>query len=382
MLTRRPVYRILLFLVVTAFTFASQDIFANSDLLVYTPNTKISISPGESVDYKIDITNNGQETKICNISITGVPRSWSYSFKSGGYNVQQISILPGEKRQLSLKVEIPLKVNKGNYRVSVNAGGVTLPLIINISKQGSYVTEFTCDQANMEGHSKTNFSFRTKLVNRTAEKQSYSLQSNPPRGWRISFKPNNQQATSVEVDPDASKFISIEITPPQNVTAGTYKIPVRAINNLTSAELELEVVISGTFDMVLTTPTGLVSTKITAGEEKKLELVVTNTGSVALSNVRLGSTKPSGWEVTFEPSEIAAVEPGKNALIIATVKADKKAISGDYVTNITARCSEVSSQLSFRVSVKTPMLWGWIGILIILLSVGSIILLFRKYGRR
>jgi len=382
MITLRPVYRILLFLVLTALTFSSQAVLANSELSVYTTNTKISISPGESVDYKIDITNNGQETKICDIAVTGIPRSWSYSLKSERYNVQQISILPGEKKQLSFEVEVPLKVNKGNYYVKVNAGGVILPLVINVAQQGRYVTEFTTDQTNMEGHSKANFTFRTKLNNRTAERQMYSLQSNLPRGWRISFKPNNQPATSVDVEPNSTKSISIEITPPQNISAGTYKIPVRAVNNLTSADLELEVVISGTFDMILTTPTGLVSTKITAGEEKNLELVITNTGSMTLSNIRLGSTKPSGWEVTFEPSEIATVEPGNNALIIATIKADKKAIAGDYATNITARCSEVTSQLSFRVSVKTPMLWGWIGILIILISLGSIILLFRKYGRR
>jgi uncharacterized membrane protein len=372
----------LLFLVLTALTFSGQDIFANSDLSVYTTNTKVSISPGESVDYKIDITNNGQETKICDISITGIPRSWTYSVKSGAYSVQQISILPGEMKQLSLKVEVPLKVNKGNYHIKVNAGGILLPLVINVSQQGSYVTEFTSDQANMEGHSKTTFTFRTKLLNRTAEKQMYSLQSDLPRGWRIAFKPNNQPATSVDVEPNSTTRISIEITPPQNISAGTYKIPVSAVNNLTSADLELEVVISGTFDMVLTTPTGLVSTKITAGDEKNVEFVISNTGTVALSRIRIGSTKPSGWEVTFEPSEIATIEPGQNALITATIKADKKAIAGDYVTNITARCSEVTSQLSFRVAVKTPMLWGWIGILIIILALGSIILLFRKYGRR
>jgi uncharacterized membrane protein len=33
-------------------------------------------------------------------------------------------------------------------------------------------------------------------------------------------------------------------------------------------------------------------------------------------------------------------------------------------------------------SVRTPMLWGWIGIFIIIAAIGIVWYLFRKYGRR
>jgi uncharacterized membrane protein len=32
--------------------------------------------------------------------------------------------------------------------------------------------------------------------------------------------------------------------------------------------------------------------------------------------------------------------------------------------------------------VKTPMLWGWVGVLIIFIALGSVYYLFRKFGRR
>ncbi len=76
------------------------------------------------------------------------------------------------------------------------------------------------------------------------------------------------------------------------------------------------------------------------------------------------------------------LEPGNNAQVFATIKADKKAIAGDYVTNIEAKTPEASSKAAFRISVKTPMLLGWIGILIILGALGSVYYLFQKYGRR
>ncbi len=128
-----------------------------------------------------------------------------------------------------------------------------------------------------------------------------------------------------------SKNVNIDISPPEFVSAGSHKIPVSTINNLTSADLELEVVISGTYEISLTAPNGLVSTKITAGSENNMELLVTNNGSVVLSDVTLTSTHPSGWEVSFDPQDLARIEPGRHASIMAKIKADKKAIAGDYV---------------------------------------------------
>ena len=88
------------------------------------------------------------------------------------------------------------------------------------------------------------------------------------------------------------------------------------------------------------------------------------------------------WEVSFDPKNIDAVLAGREAAVTATIKADRKAIPGDYLTNLEARTPETSSKVSMRMSVRTPMLWGWIGILIILAGIGTVWYLFRKYGRR
>jgi uncharacterized membrane protein len=79
---------------------------------------------------------------------------------------------------------------------------------------------------------------------------------------------------------------------------------------------------------------------------------------------------------------VAKLLPGKDVQVFATIKAYKKAITGDYVTSLEAKTPEISSNVSFRIAVKTPMLWGWIGILIIFGALGSLYYLFRKYGRR
>lgn len=350
---------------------------------LFTPNTRISVPPGESITYSIDVINNSKEVRNMDISVPGIPRTWVYSLTSGNYKVGRIAVLPGQKQTLTLKVDIPMKVNKGSYRFSVAGGsGISLPLVIVVTEQGTYETEFTTKQSNMQGHSTSAFTFSTELRNRTGETQSYAFRTNAPRGWNVIFKPNYNQATSVEIEPNSVSNVTIEIKPPVNIQAGTYQIPVVAATNVTSASLDLEVVITGSFNIELTTPSGLLSTGITAGDPKRIELIVRNTGSSGLDEVEMSFSAPLNWDVVFDPPKIDRIEAGSNTKVFATVKADKKAIAGDYVVNLEAKTPEVSSRAAIRISVKTPMLLGWIGVAVIIAALGSVYFLFRKYGRR
>lgn len=354
----------------------------DKSVMLYTPYTKISVPPGESIDYSIDVINKSDEVKNATISIEGMPRGWSYEVKSGGYSISQLSVLPDEKKNFSLKVEVPVKVNKGTYSFTVSADGMAkLPLTVTVSKQGTYQTDFTTTQPNMQGNSKSTFTFNATIKNRTAEQQLYALTAEVGRGWNVVFKPNYKQATSAQVEPNATQNITIDINPPANVAAGSYKIPVHASTGSTSADLELEVVITGSYEMELSTPKGLLSTDITAGETKRIDLVVKNNGSAELKDVELSASKPVDWEVAFEPSKVAKLGAGQSTNVVAIVKASKKALPGDYITKMTAKTPEVNATTDFRISVKTPMLWGWVGILIIVLVLGGVYSLFRKYGR-
>ncbi len=369
-----------------SFTFLIAGIvtsLAANSVKLYTPYTKISVPPGESIDYTIEIKNNESEVKNLDVYVAGMPKSWNYTLKAGGFNIQQISILPGEKKTLNLKVDVPLKVNKGNHTFKVVAKNMDeLALVVNVSEIGTYETEFTSQQANMQGHSKSNFTFRTKIKNQTGEKQLYSLRANTPEGWQVLFKPNSQQATAVEVDPNQTSNISIEVKPPYNVMAGTYEIPVQALTSNTSADLNLEVVITGSYEMELTTPKGLLSASITAGTAKKFELVVRNTGTSELKDIKFAKNCPKDWEVTFSPDKLKSVAVGASENVTATIKAFDKAIPGDYAINLTSSTKETTSKATLRISVKTPLLWGWLGVMIILAVIAGLFFLFRKYGRR
>ncbi len=373
----------MLFVVVMGFVALLHAEETEKRMLLYTPYTKISVPPGETINYSIDVVNNTEGLQTPDIYVMGIPHGWKSEMKSGSYIVNQLAVMPNDKKTFNLQVTVPLQVNRGTYRFVVHAGNeAELPLSVMVSSQGTYKTEFTTDQPNMQGNSKSNFNFNANLNNKTAETQLYALIAAAPRGWNVIFRTNGKQATSAQVEPNSTENISIEITPPGNVEAGTYKIPIKATTGSASGELELEVVVTGSYDMELTTPRGLLSSDITAGDTKRIDLVVNNTGSAELKDVRLSSSKPEGWEVSFEPTAVETLKAGESVDVQAVVRASKKAIPGDYVMNISANTPETGKSVSFRMTVKTPLLWGWIGIGIIVVVCGTIFYLFRKYGRR
>lgn len=363
--------------------FYSQGAQAGNGILLYTPYTHISVPPGESIDYSIEVKNYGNQRKDVEIGLSGLPKDWDYTLKAGGYSIERIAVLPGEKKTMSLTVNVPLKVDKGKYAIRLIAKNYdVLPIEVNVSEEGTFKTEFSSDQINMEGHSKSKFNFSTKLKNHTGEKQLYSLMAAAPRGWNVAFKPNGRQATAVEIEAGKTTNITVEVHPSPQVKSGSYKVPIKASNKYSTANLELEVVIKGSYDLDLTTPTGLLSSSITAGRDKQLELLVRNTGSSELRNVSFSYSKPKDWEISMEPDTIPVIQAGSSAKVQATIKAADKSVPGDYLPKITAKTPEVSSTASIRVLVKTPLLWGWLGIFIILGTLGAIYYLFKKYGRR
>lgn len=361
----------------------SNQVYAAGEVSLYTPYTSLIAPPGETINYSIDVINNTSQIQNVGLSVDTGTSKWGYELTSGGHQITQIAVKPNETQNVNLQLDVPLQVDKGDYTVKVNTStGSTLNLKVQVSEKGTYKTELTSDQPSIQGHSDTTFTYSASLRNRTAEKQLYALSSSVPAGWDVKFSVAGTNVASVNVEPNATSEISISVVPPKQVEAGSYKIPIQATTNSTSAKIELEAVITGTYDIKLSTPNDLLSTSVTSGSSKNLELVVTNTGTSTLNDINLTSSAPVDWEVTFEPKTIASLEPGKTANVQATIKADSKAIAGDYVVNMSANTAEKTADAQFRVAVKTSMLWGWLGVLIIFAVVGGVYYLFRTYGRR
>ncbi len=352
-------------------------------LKLFTPYTYLSVSPGETISYSVDVINDSDEIRSADVALDVGSLNWKYELTAGGNRIRQISVKPGESQTLSLSLTVPLEVNKGDYSFKLNAGDFgTLPLKVNVAEQGSYKSELSVDQPNREGHADSKFTYGLTLDNRTASEQQYALSAEAPAGWDVRFSVSGSNVTSVDVDPGSSKTISLDVTPAENAAADTYPIVVQAASGSSSAQAQVEAAITGSYGLTLSTADERLSADITAGKTRNLELVVKNTGSAELTDVSLSGQLPANWEVTFEPKTIRSIAAGQSVPVTATVKASDKALAGDYVANLTASSTEKTASAMLRVTVETSVLWGWIGVLIVLVVLAGIYGLFRKYGRR
>lgn len=97
------------------------------------------------------------------------------------------------------------------------------------------------------------------LINNRSSAQSYSLSAEAPSGWQVSFTPSGEstKVASLEVEAMTSQGLTVSVIPPDNVEAGEYTIPCRAISAGDSLSTELKVTITGTYVLELSTPSGL-----------------------------------------------------------------------------------------------------------------------------
>lgn len=241
---------------------------------------------------------------------------------------------------------------------------------------------FTARLINLEAAANTTFTYNARLTNSAKVPRIYQLFANVPPGWNIAYKTEGYQVTSINVDSGKTQDINIEINPALETKPGKYNITVTALTGTDSLKLNLEAVVKGTYNVTLSTPSGRLSDDITEGSRREIQLVVKNTGTIALDNLELSAQAPPQWEASFSPATIKQLEPNKESTVTVTLKVPNKTIAGDYVTTFTAKNTNATSNAAFRMTVKTSILTGWLGILIILAALGAVYYLIRKYGRR
>jgi len=364
--------------------FLSGVAYGAGTLGVYTDYTGISAQPGSSVSFPLTISGTGP----VDLKVVSIPSGWTADIFGDGKRIHQVYVPSDDVVTAELRVQIPSDVKNGSYDVEIEASGsgsrARLPLNIKIDTNASGEDKIEVQYPALSGPDTATFSFRGTLYNNSGRERFYSLGAAAPDGWQVSFKPayQNNQITSLSLEPGKSQDLDITVKPPTGVKAGKYTITAAAAYGSEIAKVDLEVEISGTYRMELSTPSGRLNLDTTAGKKGALTLELENTGSADLQAVNFSASAPSGWAVTFEPEKIERIKAGEKQQVTAFITPDSKAIAGDYVVSISASTAETSDSADIRVTVHTSTLWGIVGIAIIAGVIYWVVTTFNKYGRR
>lgn len=365
---------------------------ADGGLKLSTEYPGISAKPGDSLSIPVRIDNNSGSGMNADVEISSLPENWEGYLQGGSYQVSRVYVKPGEDAaDLTLHLTVPKELEEGTYTAGIRAVSETgasdyLEIRFQVNEKNAGKGSFTSEYPEQEGASGTDFSFSTTLINNGLKPQSYSLSSNAPAGWNVSFTPSGEttKVAAVEVESGNSQGLTVSVAPPEMADAGEYRISCSAVSAEETLNLDLTVTITGTYGILLGTPDGRLSFDAHANKESDVTLQIQNTGNVDLENVSLNSTAPSGWTVTYnvEDNIIESIPAGTSTEVIAHVKPGSDAITGDYAASFSVSNSQVSDSADFRVSVKTSTLWGIVAILLILCTAGGLGYVFKKYGRR
>ncbi|MCL4534902.1 MAG: NEW3 domain-containing protein [Bacteroidetes bacterium] len=380
-------------LVVLSAGAASLPAIANAQVpVVYlsTPVTGAVVDKGKQVTFSIDVNNTSKAGQNVNLDMTTAPEGWTPILKDQGFVVRSVWVAPEKTETVSLQLTVPKDAKNQDYKFTLKASGngfdpTTLNLLLGVQDQSSQATTALVVQyPTISGKAGAAFGFKADLNNNGLSDVTYGLSAKAPDGWDVVFKPSYQdtQISSAQVKAGSSQSLDITVTPPTGVKAGEYPITITAASPTDRASSDLKAIVTGSYQITMSARNDIWNTTATAGQDSPFYVTVTNSGSAPLQNVTLSSTKPQNWTVTFNPATIAQLDPGASREVAMVTKPATNAIAGDYMLTVTSSNTQATLDRDVRVQVSTPTLWGWVGIVVLVVVIGGLLGLFMKLGRR
>lgn len=360
---------------------------ANEGLEVSTPYPAVAVAPGSKVSFELTVTS--VRSADIKLELGGVPTGWKASLIGGGFVVDGLAVTPEKEGTARLDVSVPADAvaSTQTLRVTATGGGAAdvLSVSIRVDEAAAGDIILTTSTPALTGSSDAEFSFDLDFRNDTAQDVTVSVAAAGDIGWDVSAKITGEtQAASTVVTAGSSKGIQVSAKAPGGAAAGVYPITVTASagDRTTSADLQVE--ITGSYSVELTTPNDVLSASGSAGSPTSQVFEIVNTGTAAITGLTLSATPPSGWTVTFEPDSLASVGPRATGTITATITPSGEAVAGDYVVTFSSKAAEpgTDARAQIRFTVETSPLWAIVGLGIIVLILAGLFFVFRVYGRR
>ena len=164
---------------------------------------------------------------------------------------------------------------------------------------------------------------------------------------------------------------------------GDYTITFTVASGDLNAKTNLTARVIARYSLTAEPASGLYSLKTKSGQDNIFSIEVTNDGTSPIENITFTADKTQGWEITFLTEKIDVLESGASNTVDVNIKPASKTVSGDYMVNIWVNGKQASTgKISMRVTVETSSIWGWVGIIIILIVVVGLVFVFMRFGRR
>lgn len=359
------------------------------ELRLTTTYQSVVVDGTGPVNLTLDLSNPAPEGQVAEVLVARAPEGWTTTLKSGGFVVRRVYVKGDNNIMLSFQATPPADVQPGPHLFVVEAregarvlSRLSIEIVVEPGAPGSL--SMNVDFPVLGGSPGETFEYKVDLRNDTNQELDLALSADAPEGWQVSFQPSFERTriSSIRLEGGSRKSLDVRVTAPEGAGPAEYPVNIQAAAGPNQATAQLTVIITGTYDLQVTTPTGRLNSAATAGQDRTIPIVLVNSGSAEIPNLTLSARAPSGWEAEMEPRNLNVLPPLSAQEVQLKLKPSSKAIAGDYVVTVSARSPLVSSSQQLRVTVETPRTLGLVGLAVIVVVLGVLLTLFSKYGRR
>jgi uncharacterized membrane protein len=361
-------------------------------LYLMTDYPAITVRPGTTSTISLRLQNYGLDPQQYQLSVAGVPSGWTATILGGGQPVAAAMPAPDSSVPLQLRLDVPANADLSQQTLTIKAEGqgnqatsqASLPLAVSLAKELPAKLTVTPQLPSLRGSPKSNFEYTLSIKNDAGRDLTASFAAQAPDNFETSFTEayGTQELSSIPIPAGQSKDIKLKVRPPSTIDAGHFPVTVTVKAEDASAKADLALDIMGQPQLQLAGRDGLLSARAVAAEQSSIPIVVTNSGTAPAENITLNASAPTGWKVTFEPSTVDRLVPGKDAEVQALVTPSDKSLAGDYMVSVNANSRGESASSQFRITVATSTVWGVVGAGVIgvalLLMLGAV----ARFGRR
>ena len=355
----------------------------------------VEVPAEEDVSMDIIFHNKGRSDENVEVWLSEIPDGWKAKIKTYRFTVTGIHVPAGEDKTLTFDAQPPKDVSPGKYTFKIEAktqdGSFKMArnVLVIVTGEAEKVEDdrgvkLTTSYPEISGPSDATFEFSMEVSSKLDKDAVFDLFAQGPKGWDINFKPayETKFITSLRLKANQNQTIAVEVKPPPMTAAGKYPINVRVSSGDAKGEVQLAVILTGTYGIEVGTPSGLLSLDARQGKPANLSFYVKNTGSAPNHDIKFMSFKPENWRVEFSPERLELVEPGDLKQVEMTITPYEDALVGDYSISVNVEGEKASKIMELRTTVKASAAWGWVGIGIIVAVIGGLFGIFRWLGRR
>jgi len=415
MRTFRRMTLAILALVLSTLTFAGPA-FAQepADVALDSPIRSLLLAPSEiRIDLDIDLFNYAEQRRIVRFELVDVPDGWDigvwnafFDFRISELVVEPTETTPGQRPRMRIRLPetrpVPgdyaftlIITDAQNGSIEYDRAAFTIGVPEGEDEEpGSVVV--SADFPVLRGPANTNYEFEVVIKNESVEDHSFIIvgaaidENNEPLpgGWEVGITPAFGEQTlssTVAVRAAVDERVNVQVTPPLFTAPGEYTIAVVVVSDdETLAEsIELTLEVTGRGEILASTQSGRLSMDATAGEPAKNKLRFTNFGTGDLSNLQVSADAPPQWDVSFDfGATIESLPAGQLIDWDVEITPPDDAIPGDYEIVLRGTAQNALDTVTLRVTVSQSTIWGWLGIVLVIVVLGALMGLFWRLGRR